>query len=233
VTTPPGLGLQRPKPPAKRRRKAPRRRDIANVVMIFCVVLIQLTCTFFFVSDILSSMVGLPLQPISWRNRELIEIGAAGGLLLGLIIGTIVLYRTLRRTRDVESKLRAASGAFMELMSDRFEAWTLTPAEKDVALFSIKGLSTQEIARIRETSEGTVKSQTNAIYRKAGVTGRPQLLSLFIDDLMDEALLVRKPPDRPNAKPEGSAQKPGRTAKEPDRTAGRGTQVASGATTAP
>jgi len=35
--------------------------------------------------------------------------------------------------------------------------------------------------------EGTVKAQTNAIYRKAGVSGRPQLLSLFIEDLMDDA----------------------------------------------
>ena len=35
----------------------------------------------------------------------------------------------------------------------------------------------------------SVKAQTNAIYRKADVTGRPQLLSLFIDDLMGEALI--------------------------------------------
>jgi DNA-binding CsgD family transcriptional regulator len=45
-------------------------------------------------------------------------------------------------------------------------------------------MSTQEIAELRQTSEGTVKAQTNAIYRKAGVSGRPQLLSLFIDELM-------------------------------------------------
>ena len=32
----------------------------------------------------------------------------------------------------------------------------------------------------------TIKAQTAAIYRKAGVTGRPQLLSLFIEDLMDD-----------------------------------------------
>ena len=42
----------------------------------------------------------------------------------------------------------------------------------------------QEIARLRETSEGTIKAQTAAIYRKAQVTGRPQLLSLFIEDMM-------------------------------------------------
>ena len=70
-------------------------------------------------------------------------------------------------------------------MQERFTEWGLTPAEKDVALFAIKGMSTSEIAAMRDTSEGTVKAQTNAIYRKAGVAGRTQLLSLFIDDLMN------------------------------------------------
>ncbi|MEM9269998.1 MAG: LuxR C-terminal-related transcriptional regulator, partial [Pseudomonadota bacterium] len=50
------------------------------------------------------------------------------------------------------------------------------------------GLSNAEIAALRNTSEGTVKAQGNAIYRKAGVTGRPQLLSLFLEDLLDDAL---------------------------------------------
>lgn len=72
----------------------------------------------------------------------------------------------------------------MDLLTERFQEWGLTPAEKDVALFAIKGLSTSDIAVLRSTSEGTVKAQTNAIYRKAGVSGRSQLLSLFIDDLM-------------------------------------------------
>jgi DNA-binding CsgD family transcriptional regulator len=72
----------------------------------------------------------------------------------------------------------------MDLLEERFGEWALTPPERDVALFAIKGMSTAEIAMLRMTSEGTVKAQTNAIYRKAGVSGRPQLLSLFIDDLM-------------------------------------------------
>ena len=60
-----------------------------------------------------------------------------------------------------------------------------------VALFAIKGMSTAEIAALRSTSEGTVKAQTNAIYRKAGVSGRSQLLSLFIDDLMRDDAGIR------------------------------------------
>lgn len=54
---------------------------------------------------------------------------------------------------------------------------------------AFKGFSTGEIANMRCTSEGTVKAQTSAIYRKAGVRGRAQLLSLFIDDLVREELL--------------------------------------------
>ena len=82
----------------------------------------------------------------------------------------------------------------MDVLAERFDEWGLTKAEKDVALFAIKGMSTAEIAGLRATSEGTIKAQTNAIYRKAGVTGRPQLLSLFIEDLMrDEAGTLRLP----------------------------------------
>ena len=116
---------------------------------------------------------------------ELIEIGAAVGLLIGVILGTIALRRSWARTLRAEEALRRASGAFMEVLHERFAEWGLTPAERDVALFAIKGLSTAEIATLRETSEGTVKAQTNAIYRKAGVSGRSQLLSLFIDDLIE------------------------------------------------
>jgi DNA-binding CsgD family transcriptional regulator len=131
-------------------------------------------------------LLGLP--PIGWQAYELIQIGAAIGLALGIVMGALALRRAHRRTTRAEQQLRVASGAFLDLMQDRFEEWGLTPAEMDVALFSIKGLSTAEIAAMRETSDGTVKAQTNAIYRKAGVSGRPQLLSLFIEDLMDGAV---------------------------------------------
>jgi DNA-binding CsgD family transcriptional regulator len=56
-------------------------------------------------------------------------------------------------------------------------------------MLAIKGLSIAEIAAMRQTREGTVKAQCNAIYGKAGVSGRQQLLSLFIEELMGEALV--------------------------------------------
>lgn len=157
-------------------------RGRAAVTVILAV---QAICAVFFVSDILLTVIGLRTRPISWQTRELLELGAAIGLVLGMVLGGFALNRTLRLQARAEARLRAASGAFMELLAERFADWGLTPAERDVALFAIKGMSTAEIADLRSTSEGTVKAQTNAIYRKAGVSGRAQLLSLFIDDLME------------------------------------------------
>lgn len=147
-------------------------------------LVVQLLCAFFFISDILSSFIGIRTAPMDWQLRELMEIGASFGLVLGLILGAIAFHRTLHERNLAEAGLRRASVAFMELLEERFGEWGLTPAERDVALFAIKGMSTAEIAVLRATSEGTVKAQTNAIYRKAGVTGRPQLLCLFIEELM-------------------------------------------------
>ncbi len=152
--------------------------------LIVTAVVVQFGCAAFFIARIANDVFGFSAQPISWQVYELIEIGAGVGLAIGAALGAIALRRSWRRTEKAETALRAASGAFMEVLEDHFSDWGLTPAERDVALFSIKGLPTQEIARLRQTSEGTVKAQTNAIYRKAGVSGRPQLLSLFIDDLM-------------------------------------------------
>ncbi len=152
--------------------------------LIGLILFIQAACAVFFVSDILSSLVGIYVSPLPWELRELMEMGAALGLVLGLVLGGVVLVWTLRERNQARERLRRASGAFMDVLDERFGEWSLTPAERDVALFAIKGMSTAEIAVLRATSEGTVKAQTNAIYRKAGVSGRPQLLSLFIDDLM-------------------------------------------------
>ncbi len=150
------------------------------------VLIVQIACAGFFLSDIVLTIFGIRSRPVAWQTRELLEIGAGIGLILGVILGAMALRRTMKRQYVAEEKLRRASGVFMDLLQERFNDWGLTPAEQDVALFAIKGMSTAEIGTLRATSEGTVKAQTNAIYRKAGVTGRPQLLSLFIEDLMDE-----------------------------------------------
>jgi DNA-binding CsgD family transcriptional regulator len=174
----------------------PRRgRPLSGLIGVGVLFVVQLVCASVFILDILSSAIGISPTPVGWRGRELIEIGAAIGLLLGLVISAVVLIRTLRQRNRAREDLRRASGAFLTLLEERFAAWGLTFAERDVSVFLIKGMSTAEIAQLRDTSEGTVKSQTNAIYRKAGVAGRQQLLSMFIEDMIGDGPRAQVPPD--------------------------------------
>lgn len=156
--------------------------------LILAMVAIQAAGALFFISDIALSVLGVERQPIDWQVREAMEIGAAIALLIGLVMSGVLLAQSQRRLGRAEAQLKRASAAFMDLLEDSFAQWGLTPAERDVAFFVLKGFSIQEIAGFRNTSEGTVKAQTNAIYRKAGVNGRGQLMSLFIDDLISDEL---------------------------------------------
>ncbi len=151
------------------------------LVLLF---VMQGLCALFFVTDIGLTVVGAREVPISWHLRELLEIGAVIGLIIGVVMGGVALRQAIRARRAAEASLLGVQRAFREHLEMTFSGWALTPAEKDVALFTLKGLSIQEIAELRQTSEGTVKAQSNAIYRKAGVSGRAQLLSLFLDDLV-------------------------------------------------
>lgn len=152
---------------------------------------LQLACAAFFVYDILGGILGIRTQPLSWMAHELSQIGAIAGLIFGVVVSAVVLSRSDKRRQAAEDRLAEVSRALHEMMEERFSEWSLTPAERDVASFVMKGFSTQEISGLRETSEGTVKAQTAAIYRKAGVSGRAQLVSLFLEDLMDEGITAK------------------------------------------
>ncbi len=145
---------------------------------------LQVICGFFFVYELASTAFGLRTTPISWTLHEAIEIMATIGLILGMVLGGLLIRNLLRQRQRSEQMLRAAAGEFHQMVLERFDDWGLTPSERDVAYFMLKGLSNAEIATLRETSEGTIKAQSTAVFRKAGVTGRAQLLSGFIEEVM-------------------------------------------------
>lgn len=66
----------------------------------------------------------------------------------------------------------------------QFDAWQLTPAESEVGLLMLKGLSHGEIAQLRNASERTIRDQARAVYRKSGVAGRTELSAFFLEDLL-------------------------------------------------
>jgi len=87
--------------------------------------------------------------------------------------------------KEREATLALARGALGELIRQRFADWKLTPGETEVALFALKGCAIAEIATLRGTSAGTVRSQLSQVYAKSGVSSQPMLMSLFLDDLLD------------------------------------------------
>jgi DNA-binding CsgD family transcriptional regulator len=163
------------------------------------VILFQCVCTVFFLIDVVSD-----LAQSDWSMpadlHMLPEIGATLGLISGIVVLTAYLLRLLRRQAHLERSLGVAQGALAELIEEYFTTWGLTPSEADVATFTIKGYSIAEIAELRGSAEATVKTHLNAIYRKAGVTGRGQLVSLLIEDLMRGTLTANASgPDIPSA----------------------------------
>lgn len=90
--------------------------------------------------------------------------------------------------RQEAEKWRAESKKFLDGLStaiDRqLEKWELTSAEKEVAFLLLKGLSSKEIANVRNTTEKTARTQSMAIYAKAGLSGRSELSAFFLEDLL-------------------------------------------------
>ena len=161
-------------------------------VILWSLFGLQMVCTAFFLVDVLHDFLGTPEAP-GWAGdimEALISFALLGGT---LFVGWELRKATLREKR-MRQQLDVASGAFADILHAQFDAWALTEAERDVALLGIKGYSIAEIAALRNTKEGTIKAQNAAVYRKAGVSGRLQLLAHFVEDLMGGSLMDRTSP---------------------------------------
>ena len=182
-----------PAEPAEAQAKAKRGKswwDGPGPVM--ALLAFQIACTLVLLADVgaefraagVNMLADLHLMP---------ELTAVLGLAASTVFVGLVLRRMLARQARLEKGLSVASGALAGLIESYFVNWGLTGAEQDVATFTIKGYSIAEIATLRGSAEGTIKTHLNAIYRKADVTGRAQLTSLLVEDLMRAPLMDPQP----------------------------------------
>ena len=138
-----------------------------------------------------------------------LHLAAEGmAMVLALLAGGIGLRRLLdarRAVRSLEVELHATTSRLaataeeasrwrkeaaehlrgLSVAIDRqFDRWALTPAEREVGILLLKGLSHREIAGVRGTSEATARQQAQSLYRKAGLAGRTELSAFFLEDLL-------------------------------------------------
>ncbi|MCA8942272.1 MAG: helix-turn-helix transcriptional regulator [Planctomycetes bacterium] len=161
---------------------------------------------------VFAAVVGLAVTDLVGDLREGTTIGHAvveGSIAIVGAVGIVTLLTRLAAARRGESiaqataaelaadlegsraeaerwrdEARDLSQGLGELIDRQFGRWGLTPAERDVALLLLKGLSHKEVAAIRGVGEATARQQSTAVYRKAGVSGRHDLAAFFLEDML-------------------------------------------------
>lgn len=126
---------------------------------------------------------------------EGVLVAVSLGLGLYLLRGWFRTARSLQETRrELEARSeerdrwrRRAEKLLRGLgreIDRQFEAWELTPSEKEVALLLVKGHSHKRIAAMTDRSERTVRQHATSVYTKADLAGRHELSAFFLEDLM-------------------------------------------------
>lgn len=99
-----------------------------------------------------------------------------------------LLRRDLQNALEEAGRWREESRLLLdglgEAIDRQFRRWKLTPAEAEIGVLLLKGLSHKEAAAVRSTSERTVREQARSLYRKAGLAGRSELAAFFLEDLL-------------------------------------------------
>jgi len=153
---------------------------VRSLIVSFVIIAIS---EIFFLLDVLADIFYWDI-PTMWIDHSAIELVSTVTLALALVAIGWQIKLLLREHRVAQAFVQVASGELLAVIFTKFDAWQLTPSEREVALLLIKGFSTQEISDLRDTRPGTIKSQSSAVYQKAGVTGRNELAAYFVEDLL-------------------------------------------------
>ena len=147
------------------------------------------------------------MAELPWQGHVGLDLLIAA---LGLGGTTALAARLLgahRRAHVLKDRLQAAEGEAQRFRDEsraylrglavaidhQLLRWSLTPAEREVVLLLLKGLTLKEIGTLRGCSERTVRHQARAVYRKAGLAGRVELAAFFLEDLLVPASPAEEP----------------------------------------
>ncbi|WP_170600894.1 helix-turn-helix transcriptional regulator [Ruegeria arenilitoris] len=153
--------------------------DARRAVLMAAMIVVQGLCAAFYMGDAILDLDGS--EPLS---HLVLESLVATVLCLGVLFFMLELRRLLARMDQAKQGLRAAQGEMSAVIDTFFTRWGLTSAEREVGLLILKGVDNENIARIRGRAVGTVRAQSASIYGKAGVDGRAQLISVFMEELL-------------------------------------------------
>lgn len=92
-----------------------------------------------------------------------------------------VIHEDLSKSKQ---QLKNVGSQFGEIINEQFSKWDLSPSEREVAMLLLKGLSFEEITKIRGTKEKTIHQQATSIYKKSNVNGRHEFAAYFYEDFL-------------------------------------------------
>lgn len=140
---------------------------MSRAAVLWSLFALQAICCAYFLMDIAWDLLW-PISINRFAESDVLEALVTIALFFGLAFTGNELRQILTRQDQLEDQIK-------------------------VAILAIKGFSISEMADLRETKQGTIKAQCASVYKKAGVSGRLQLLSIFLDDLMADSVITAIP----------------------------------------
>lgn len=150
----------------------------------------------------IAGLIGMDISADYRSGTETSHLLTEAAVMVAALAGAAILWRQFRSARQETKRLsvdlvaarqeaerfrneaRDALHGLGEAIDRQFLRWQLSPAEREVGLLLLKGLSHKEVAAARSTSETTIRQQALAIYRKSGLRNRSELSAFFLEDLL-------------------------------------------------
>ena len=151
---------------------------------------------------VIAGLIGVDITADYRAGSETSHLLTEAVIMVAAFAGAAMLWRQFRSARQEAERLSVdlvaarqeaerfrneahdALRGLGEAIDRQFIRWQLSPAEREVGLLLLKGLSHREIAAARSTGETTIRQQALAIYRKSGLRNRSELSAFFLEDLL-------------------------------------------------